>query len=625
MWRASIAAFAVSLLVSCAHGRRGAVCSGLDTGACTEGFGYRGLRIGELVAVRDSTLVLVSMSGGGTRAAAFAHGVLRGLDRLPIPGSTNNESMLDRVGVISGVSGGAFAAAHFALFGREGFGEFEKRFLFEEHLSRSLLVDVLLSQPRNLFGSGMSRSEIVIDQWDRRLFHGKTFADLERKRGAPFLLINATDLERMVPFPFVQERFDGICGDMSALRISTAVGASSAFPGLLAPVTLPNLYHRLYTDDYLTEAERSVSCGKPGFMPGGRWGGLRWAWQHTVEPRSQPYPACGTSAQIAASIEADQQLSHRYVHIADGGIADNLALCPIMDGLVGRLSLVPLRGLAGKAKWLIVIMVDAGTSEFSPSQSRRAPGAMEELAQVAGRGIGDASTSVRGAFRKDAHDSIVVATGLRKDRVFLVPITLLECSRFDEDRLRSAATTFGLPRNTVARLIELGEDCITSSPIIRRFLRRFSESGTPAECAQPGQFRDGDAHSCIRADSSMILSWATVDTASVYFSEGLSEVRAHDDAFLGVLIGWLRKNPEARIRIEGNSSEREPDSFGLLQGYRRAAAARQYFADHGVDPTRFDLLSYGDERPVCIEHKETCWEQNRRVDFRLVRTIPGQH
>src|SRR5215468_162573 len=76
--------------------------------------------------VGGDTLVALAFSGGGTRAAAFAHGVMRGLDRMRAPGGGN---YFDKIAFISGVSGGSVAAAYYGLKGRAALLDFRERFL----------------------------------------------------------------------------------------------------------------------------------------------------------------------------------------------------------------------------------------------------------------------------------------------------------------------------------------------------------------------------------------------------------------------------------------------------------------------------------------------------------------
>ncbi|HJQ10086.1 MAG TPA: peptidoglycan-associated lipoprotein Pal [Gemmatimonadaceae bacterium] len=115
---------------------------------------------------------------------------------------------------------------------------------------------------------------------------------------------------------------------------------------------------------------------------------------------------------------------------------------------------------------------------------------------------------------------------------------------------------------------------------------------------------------------------AVVDSAAItgpiYFDFDKSTIRPDAAATLDRKIPWLQANPGMRIRIEGNADERGSDEYNLALGQRRAASAKRYLVDHGIAADRFDLVSYGEERPVCTEHNEACWQQNRRDDFRIV-------
>ena len=127
----------------------------------------------------------------------------------------------------------------------------------------------------------------------------------------------------------------------------------------------------------------------------------------------------------------------------------------------------------------------------------------------------------------------------------------------------------------------------------------------------------------IRADdAACVAPLAVVDTtritAPIYFDFDKSTIRPDAAATLDAKLPWLQANPGMRIRIEGNADERGSDEYNLALGQRRAASAKRYLVDHGIAADRFDLVSYGEERPVCTEHNEACWQQNRRDDFRIV-------
>jgi peptidoglycan-associated lipoprotein len=110
----------------------------------------------------------------------------------------------------------------------------------------------------------------------------------------------------------------------------------------------------------------------------------------------------------------------------------------------------------------------------------------------------------------------------------------------------------------------------------------------------------------------------TAITGPIYFDFDKSTIRPDASATLDKKLPYLTANPGMRIRIEGNADERGSDEYNLALGQRRAASAKRYLVDHGIAADRFDLVSYGEERPVCTEHNEACWQQNRRDDFRIV-------
>src|SRR5208337_5388995 len=72
----------------------------------------------------ESALVLVALSGGGKRSAAFAHGVLRGMRDIHVRPEGKDSTLLDELDLLAGVSGGSFPAAHYGLYGAKSFETF---------------------------------------------------------------------------------------------------------------------------------------------------------------------------------------------------------------------------------------------------------------------------------------------------------------------------------------------------------------------------------------------------------------------------------------------------------------------------------------------------------------------
>jgi peptidoglycan-associated lipoprotein len=107
-------------------------------------------------------------------------------------------------------------------------------------------------------------------------------------------------------------------------------------------------------------------------------------------------------------------------------------------------------------------------------------------------------------------------------------------------------------------------------------------------------------------------------TQKVYFDFDKAELREDGRAKLDAMIPILQSSPDVRIRIEGNADERGSDEYNIALGMRRAQTAKKYLTDHGIAESRIDITSNGEEKPVCQEHDESCWAQNRRDEFVIV-------
>jgi peptidoglycan-associated lipoprotein len=101
----------------------------------------------------------------------------------------------------------------------------------------------------------------------------------------------------------------------------------------------------------------------------------------------------------------------------------------------------------------------------------------------------------------------------------------------------------------------------------------------------------------------------------IHFDYESYAVRPEDTPILDENAAWIRANPAGLILIEGHTDERGTSDYNLSLGDLRAAAARRYLIAHGIPAERMVAISYGKERPVCIEHTETCWARNRRARF----------
>jgi peptidoglycan-associated lipoprotein len=120
------------------------------------------------------------------------------------------------------------------------------------------------------------------------------------------------------------------------------------------------------------------------------------------------------------------------------------------------------------------------------------------------------------------------------------------------------------------------------------------------------------------ARAAMTQHARTIVETKIYFDFDRFILRDDAKATLDAKLPVLLANPDVRIRIEGNADERGSDAYNQALAMRRAEQARTYLVGHGVTQDRIDIVSSGEEHPVCTDHNEACWSQNRRDDFVIV-------
>jgi NTE family protein len=303
----------------------------------------------------DTLFICLTFSGGGTRAAALAYGVMQELRRTRIRVDGQEKSLLDEVDVISSVSGGSFTAAYYGLFRDRLFTDFRTRFLdcnIQGALTARLFNPVNLVR---LASPWFSRIDLAAEYYDRELFADATFARLEHN-GRPLVIINATNLGPGRLFDFSQDYFDAMGSSLEEYPLSRAVAASSAFPFLLSPISLENY---------------PVA---PGYKPP--------AWyQGALKDQDWATPRYMAAKNLNVYLDKH----NAYIHLMDGGLADNIGTRAVLDAY--ERGFIRTRINAGKIKYLVFIVVNARTqSEDTLSREESPPGVLtvaEKTATVA--------------------------------------------------------------------------------------------------------------------------------------------------------------------------------------------------------------------------------------------------
>jgi NTE family protein len=277
----------------------------------------------------DDTVIALSFSGGGTRAAAFSYGVLTALDQTSTP--NRSTSLLDRVDFVTGVSGGSVLAAYYGLKKRKALADFKERFLLR-NAEEGLTTEIsLMNIARGLQG-GINDTTQFPHWLDENLFDHATYKSLLFQR-RPLVWINASDVYNRTPFVFGRVIFGALCSDLANYPISLAVAASAAVPVVFAPIVIQGF---------------PGGCSVP--LPD---------WVQRARNREDAPPLLKL---FANALERYHSGEVKFVKLLDGGLVDNYGLAGLtIARLASDTPYGPLEPEEGvKLRRMLFLVADAG-------------------------------------------------------------------------------------------------------------------------------------------------------------------------------------------------------------------------------------------------------------------------
>jgi NTE family protein len=459
MYRALIAVLLVLALSSCAH------MDNVPLNVATADPNAAIIDTASPAAAFDDDLVIgLAFSGGGTRAAAFSFGVLKGLSEISTTDRGRSVSLIDRVDFVSGVSGGSVTAAYFGLKKRAALDDFRERFLIKD-AEAALNTQVSVVNLARGLGGGINEDRRIRDWLDANLFEGATFSALVSDK-RPVVWINATDIYNRTPFVFSKVLFSLICSDLAKYPVSAAVAASAAVPIAFEPIIL---------ETYPDQCKPTAPA---------------WLLKAQGNPNASPLVRA-----FAEGALRQRDGSMKYIKLLDGGLVDNYGLSGFT---IARESAdkpyEPLTAReAVKIRRLMFLIVDAGgQAKRDWAQKLEGPSGAALIAAIT-----DSSLDAAKRLSYTAFDATM--TNWRSALVrWRCGLTAIEVNRlrgpgtwncrdvqffigriaFDQfdrplmERLNAIPTTFKLPEATVDELIAAGSDAVTKNMTYRKFLGR---------------------------------------------------------------------------------------------------------------------------------------------------------
>lgn len=391
----------------------------------------------------EITLAL-AFSGGGTRAAALAYGVLKELEQTPHIYKQKNGRLIDEIDIISAVSGGSFIAAYYGLHGKKTFKRFKKAML-QQNIEDNIITNVL--SPFSWFLT-TGRTEIAIQIYNNTLFKHATFKDLNTPN-SPLILINASDLGNGVRFSFVQEYFDLICSSINDYPIARAVAASAAVPVAFNPVVVQNFQ----------------PCDNPAQKK------IQQAMLHVHQNDSLKQAVKGLTDYISTQ--------YPYLHLVDGGITDNLGLRAIYEAveLSGGAQHFAKRIDKPPAKWLAVISVDAST-QVAPEfrLSNKVPSITESIEAMTDIQIHRYNASTLNLFSEALKKwSIELSTPNHQVTPFFIKLNFNQLNTPAlRTELNQIPTSLSLSEPEIDKLINAGRTLLRNHPVFQTLLKNIN-------------------------------------------------------------------------------------------------------------------------------------------------------
>jgi NTE family protein len=415
--------------------------------------------------------IVLAVSGGGARSAAFGYGVLASLAREP---STDaGRSLADDVAVAAGVSGGAVLASYFALYGSAGLPGFQRDFL-ARNAEASLRTSF---GPANLlrgYRGGVNDRNGLPPWLDANLYHGATLGMLDRP-GRPKLVIHATDLYNRAPFIFDRASFAAICSDFDDYLLAYAVAASAAVPVAFAPITLRNYRSKCPLNAEVAKA----AAVRPAFRPATL---LEQQYRETLDRYRS----------------ADDL---NFLKLYDGGLVDGIGTSTLLH-LLNRGAPEPLPAeTASAVRHLLFVIVDASTrlggslseTPDSPNAKDAIVAATDALMNVPNLQSFDELRRRLPSWRQEVVRWRCGKTGARAScrdlDVSIVRVALADVHEpATARRILALHNTLALKPQDAAFLSDLGGRLLVQQPAYRRFLERLGPRSNPMIPATPGTF-----------------------------------------------------------------------------------------------------------------------------------------
>jgi NTE family protein len=436
----------------------------------------------------DRPLVLLAISGGGSRAAALGAAIVKRLNELHYAANDGVRPLAADIAVVSSVSGGSVYAADLGLNGPAHAGSFIARirnydgirWLEQRALEPATWVSLQLENK--------TRVELLQEMIEDLLQTNATMAAFDQP-GKPLILLNATDMVAGQVFTFDRATLDDLCMDYDRVPVSLGVTASAAFPIAFPPVLLLNA-------SYLPPGcpgrrNAHLPYRLPLQVPGGAYANLETyrVARYRQSLRNE------TVRDQGADAEVPPYRTPVYVRLVDGGVADNSGLIALRRALstVGGPANISRLAAQGKLRHLVVIAVNARSdppNELDTSPKYTTIPVMAKA--ISGALVDSASSSSALAFDNfikllTIDRDRLVADGQNQANFAVYPVSIdfdqlpnaTAAERQEQQQVKSIATSWTLKPGDVALLDRVAGKLLWRHPCFRALVADIRLQGVP--------------------------------------------------------------------------------------------------------------------------------------------------
>ena len=433
-------------------------------------------------------LVVVAISGGGSRAAALGAAVVKRLNNLHYDAGGESRALAADIAVVSSVSGGSVYAADLGLNGPAHAAAFMDRVQNYDGigwLARRALDPVTWV---SLQLENKTRVDLLQEMIEDLLRTNTTMSAFDQP-GKPLILFNATDMVSGQVFTFDRDTLDDLCMDYDQAPVSLGVTASADFPIAFTPVLLRN-------DSYLP-------AGCPGKrnahlpyrtaleVPGGAYANLesyRIA-RYRQSLRNETVPELGADGPIAPYRMPE------YLRLVDGGVADNSGLTTLRRALLmpGAPADIGRMVAQGKLRRVVVIAVNArGEAPSKLDQSTEYTNALTMAEAISGALVDSASANSTLVFQNFVKELTqdrdrLAAQGQTRASFAIYPISIdfdqlpnaSAAQREEQRQVKAIATSWTLQPGDVALLDRVAGELLWRHPCFRALVADIGLQGAP--------------------------------------------------------------------------------------------------------------------------------------------------